>query len=207
MRNFKTLCGIAAPINKANIDTDIIFPARFLLLMDKAGLGKHLFNEWRADPSFILNSPPYNNTKILITGERFGIGSSREQAVWALTDFGIRCIIAPSFGDIFFNNCLKNGILPIALSGPAHKQLLEAGHNQTALNIDLAAQTITDGNHAPIFFEIDAHAKEKLLSGLDEIGTIITNELHAIKAFEDQQRNKRPWHYLTNTNSKTNSQP
>ena len=119
MRKFTTLTSIAAPLDEANIDTDIIFPARFLLIMDKLGLGKYAFNERRntgiKESNFVLDTPPYIGSEILVTGARFGIGSSREQAVWALTDLGIRCIIAPSFGDIFYANCLNNGLLPICL--------------------------------------------------------------------------------------------
>ena len=150
MRKFTTLTSIAAPLNETNIDTDIIFPARFLLIMDKLGLGKYAFNERRntgiKGSNFVLDTPPYLGSEILVTGARFGIGSSREQAVWALTDLGIRCIIAPSFGDIFYANCLNNGLLPIEFNGAEYQLVMQAANEAEPITIDLATQTLTASN-------------------------------------------------------------
>jgi len=203
MRKFTTLSGIPAPLDEPNIDTDIIFPARFLLLMNKKGLGKHVFNERRKNgidqTKFVLDTPQYQNSEILVVGPRFGIGSSREQAVWALTDYGIRCIISPSFGDIFFANCLKNGLLPITLTGDKHDRLMQAAKDAASIQIDLPTQTINlDGEN--ISFDVPPRGKNLLLSGLDETAEILTNEAAAITAFEGQQRQKMPWLYL-NTKS------
>ena len=198
MRKFTTLSGIPAPLDEANIDTDIIFPARFLLLMNKKGLGKHVFNERRKSgikkSDFVLDTPPYENTEILVSGPRFGIGSSREQAVWALTEYGIRCIIAPSFGDIFFANCLKNGLLPIVLSGDEHMRLMEAAKAALTITIDLPSQSILL-EQDKILFDVPPRGKELLLSGLDETAEILANEADAIGAFEHQQRGQMPWLY------------
>ena len=198
MRKFTTLHGIPAPLDEANIDTDIIFPARFLLLMNKKGLGKHVFKERRKSgvnkSNFVLDTPPYDTSEILVTGPRFGIGSSREQAVWALTEFGFRCVIAPSFGDIFFANCLKNGLLPIVLDGPKHQSLMNAAKDAVSISIDLRSQIITLGQNE-ISFVVPARGKELLLSGLDETAEILANEASAIDAFEQKQRSQMPWLY------------
>ena len=198
MRKFTTLRGIPAPLDEANIDTDIIFPARFLLLMNKKGLGEHVFKERRKSgvkkSNFILDIPPYENAEILITGPRFGIGSSREQAVWALTEFGIRCIIAPSFGDIFFANCLKNGLLPIVLNGEEHKRLMDTAKAANSILVDLKSQTIALDQDL-ISFDVPRRGKELLLNGLDETAEILANEADAITAFENQQRPHMPWLY------------
>ena len=198
MLEFTMLRGIPAPLDEADIDTDIIFPARFLLLMNKKGLAKHLFKERRKNgvkkSNFILDTPPYTNTQILVTGPRFGIGSSREQAVWALSEFGIRCIIAPSFGDIFFANCFKNGLLPITLDVEEHKRLMHAAKNAGAITIDLKSQIISLNQHK-ITFDVPSRGKELLLSGLDETAEILRHETAAIDEFEKQQRQKMPWLY------------
>lgn len=196
MRKFTTLEAIPAPLNEANVDTDAILPARFLLLLDKVGFGKHLFSERRRDKTFVLNTPPYNTSEILVTGPRFGIGSSREHAVWALSDFGFRCIIAPSFGDIFFANCTKNGILPIFLAADHHKKVMDAAINKDVVKIDLKTQKITVGSHV-IPFDVSSYNKDALLSGLDEIGSIMAHDVDDIQAFETKQQQTQPWLYLS----------
>lgn len=198
MRKFTTLNGIPAPLDEANIDTDLILPARFLLLMNKKGLGKHLFKDRRTGnlraPPFVLDTAPYQTSNILVTGPRFGIGSSREQAVWALTDFGVRCIIAPSFGDIFFANCLKNGLLPITLGGIEHERLMQAAKEKKSIAIDLPAQRIIFGL-LQIEFDVPPRGKRLLLSGQDETDAILTHETAAIEAFETYQKAQMPWLY------------
>lgn len=203
MRKFTKLTGIPAPLDEANIDTDIIFPARFLLIMDKLGLGKYVFNERRnsrnGGKKFVLDTPPYDASEILVTGPRFGIGSSREQAVWALTNFGIRCVIAPSFGDIFFGNCVKNGLLPIQLGDKNHDLVMRAAKACVSISIDLPEQNICFED-TEISFDVTARSKKLLLSGLDETAAILANETPAIDAFESQQHARMPWLYLkTNT--------
>lgn len=199
MRKFTTLTSIAAPLDETNIDTDIIFPARFLLIMDKLGLGKYAFNERRntgiGGSKFVLDTPPYTKSEILITGARFGIGSSREQAVWALTGLGIRCIIAPSFGNIFYANCLNNGLLPIELSGADYEFMMEAAHEVEPITIDLQRQTLHTSK-GRIRFDVPERGKYLLLNGLDATAEILVNEPQAIDAFEDQQRADMPWLYL-----------
>lgn len=196
MRKFTTLESIPAPLNEANVDTDAILPARFLLLLDKVGFGKHLFSERRRDKAFVFNTPPYDSAEILVAGPRFGIGSSREHAVWALSDFGFRCIIAPSFGDIFFANCTKNGILPICLTADQHQKVMNAAINKDVVKIDLKDQKITVGPHI-IPFDVSPYHKEALLSGLDEIGSILAHDVDDIQAFETQQQQAQPWLYLS----------
>ena len=198
MRKFTTLQGVPAPLDEANIDTDIIFPARFLLLIDKKGLGKHVFKERRKSgikkSNFVLDTPQYDTSEILVTGPRFGIGSSREQAVWALTEFGIRCIIAPSFGDIFFANCLKNGLLPVVLDGQKQQRIMNAAKDAISITIDLKSQIITL-DQDEISFDVPARGKELLLSGLDETAEILAKEVTAIDTFEQKQRDQMPWLY------------
>ena len=198
MHKFKTLTSIPAPLDEANIDTDLILPARFLLLMDKTGLGKHLFKDRRTGdmrtPPFVLDIPPYETSEILVAGPHFGIGSSREQAVWSLTDFGIRCIIAPSFGDIFYANCLKNGLLPVSLGGREHEHLMQTAKSGTSITIDLPSQTIAVGSQS-IEFKVPRRGKELLLSGLDETAAILAHETPAIEAFESLQRVRMQWLY------------
>ncbi len=178
MAPFTTLTAIAAPLNMANVDTDKIIPARFLKTIKRSGLGVHLFDTLRyspdgaENPDFVLNKPQYRAAEILIAGENFGCGSSREHAPWALLDFGLRCVIAPSFADIFHGNCFKNGILPIALPVEICEQLMaDAALGANArISIDLAAQTITRPDGSEIRFEVDAFRKHCLLNGLDDIG-------------------------------------
>lgn len=204
MDKFTTLTSIAAPLPETHLDTDVIFPARFLLLPDKKGLGEQLFNERRENrdgkgdgPRFVLDTPPWNEARILVTGRAFGTGSSREQAVWALADFGIRCVIAPSFGEIFFSNCFKNGVLPIVLDEAAHASVMAEAEAARPLTIDLEAQAIRfqDGRTLP--FAIDPHRRRTLIEGLDEIGLILADDLAEISDFEARQRQERPWLHLT----------
>ena len=198
MDKFTSLTSVAAPLPEADLDTDIIFPARFLLLPDKAGLGKHLFHERRhqvgsGKPDFILNTPPFDQAKILVAGANFGSGSSREQAVWALLDFGIRCVIAPSFGEIFYGNCFKNGVLPIVLSNDIHGQVMRAAQTGAALTVSLETQSILLPGGERIGFDIDPYRRRALLLGLDEIGGIIADDRAEIEAFETAQRRRFPW--------------
>ena len=202
MRKFTTLTSVAAPLPETHIDTDIIFPARFLLLPDKKGLGDKLFNERRQNrsgdgPRFILDTPPFDTAEILVTGRNFGTGSSREQAVWALADFGIRAVVAPSFGEIFFANCFKNGVLPIVLDEGSHERVMARASAAAPLTIDLQAQTVDLGDGAPIGFDIEPYRKRSLLLGLDEIGMILADDAVDITAFEARQRASQPWLHLT----------
>ena len=202
MTRFTILTGVAAPFPESDIDTDVVIPARFLLLLDKAGLGQNLFHERRHDragapiPDFVLNRAPYDHAQILVAGRNFGCGSSREQAVWALVDFGIRCVIAPSFGEIFFANCLKNGALPIVLDLPRHARLLAAAELGLAVTVDLEAQEIRIPGAEAIPFAVDPHRRRALLLGLDEIGMILTDDLAEIDAFEARHRCATPWLFL-----------
>ena len=202
MQKFTIVAGIAAPLPETNIDTDVIIPARFLLLPDKKGLGKKLFHERRHRPGeekvepFVLDTPPYDDSRILVAGKAFGTGSSREQAVWALADFGIRCVIAPSFGEIFFANCFKNGVLPIVLDGAEHAAILAEAAAARPIRIDLEASSIALQDGRKIGFEVDAHRKRSLLLGLDEIDAILKDDGQAIAAFEASQRAAKPWLYL-----------
>jgi 3-isopropylmalate/(R)-2-methylmalate dehydratase small subunit len=197
MRKLSEIVSLAMPLLESDIDTDAIFPARFLLLLSRKGIGKHLFHERRQRPAgaapFILDDPKYEGAEILVAGPRFGVGSSREHAVWALADFGIRCIIAPSFGDIFFANCLKNGILPIRLDGEAHAALVQAAKAAQTVHIDLPEQTVTPEGGAPLGFEIAPRHKHGLLNGLDEIGSILAEDGDAIAAFEARHAAEAPW--------------
>ena len=200
MQKFTTLTGIAAVLPMINVDTDMIIPKQYLKTIKRTGLGKGLFAELRFDeagaalPEFVLNKKPYSEAKILITGENFGCGSSREHAPWALLDFGIRCLIAPSFADIFYNNCFKNGILPITLPQAEIDKLIDdAGRGANAtLSIDLAAQEIRGPDGGAIRFEIDPFRKRCLMQGLDDIGLTLEKE-GAIDQFEQRARLERPW--------------
>ncbi|MEX2519528.1 MAG: 3-isopropylmalate dehydratase small subunit [Paracoccaceae bacterium] len=200
MDKFDKLTGVAAPLPLINIDTDMIIPKQFLKTIKRTGLGKNLFDEMRFDsdgaekPDFVLNRPAYRNATIIVAGENFGCGSSREHAPWALLDFGIRCVIAPSFADIFYNNCFKNGILPIALPQEEIDKLLDdAGRGANAvLTIDLESQTISGPDGGEIAFEVDAFRKHCLMNGLDDIG--LTMEKSAdIGAFEAARAERQPW--------------
>lgn len=200
MDKFTTLTGVAAPLPMINIDTDMIIPKQFLKTIERTGLGKHLFFEMRFQddgsetPDFVLNKPAYRQSKILIAGENFGCGSSREHAPWALMDFGIKCVIAPSFADIFYNNCFKNGILPICLPQEEIDKLLddaERGANAT-ITVDLEAQEISGPDGGTIAFEIDPFRKHCLLEGLDDIGLTL-QKADAISSFEEKAEAARPW--------------
>jgi 3-isopropylmalate/(R)-2-methylmalate dehydratase small subunit len=199
MTPFTKLTAIAAPLPQINVDTDMIIPKLFLRTIKRTGLSKGLFYELRFDmdgkeiPDFVLNREPYRHAKILIAGDNFGCGSSREHAPWALLDFGFTCIIAPSFGDIFYNNCFKNGILPIALPQAQIDVLMQAAEQGRELSIDLAEQKVICGNEV-FHFEIDAFRKHCLINGLDDIGLTLEKE-NFITAFETADREKRPWNY------------
>jgi 3-isopropylmalate/(R)-2-methylmalate dehydratase small subunit len=204
MTPFTTLTAVAAPLPIANVDTDMIIPAEFLKTIKRTGLGVHLFDRLRrnADGSekkeFPLNRPEYRNAQILIGGENFGCGSSREHAPWALLDFGIRSIIAPSFADIFFNNCFKNGILPVILSIQSSDKLTQRSiSGNSTLTIDLEKQTVSGEGIDPIHFDIEPFRKRCLLNGLDDIGLTL-EKTAAINAFENGQRRARPWLYFAN---------
>ncbi len=201
MQKFTTLTSVAAPLREADVDTDVIFPARFLLLLDKAGLGKHLFHERRhgrdgTRTDFVLNTPPYDKARILVAGPNFGSGSSREQAVWALTDFGIFCVIAPSFGEIFYSNCFKNGALPIVIKGDAHERVMQAAESGAPLTIDLETQTVALPGGEVIPVEIDPYRRRALMLGLDEIGSILADDGADIATFEARHRSDQPWLFL-----------
>jgi 3-isopropylmalate/(R)-2-methylmalate dehydratase small subunit len=200
MEKFTRLTGVAAPLPMVNVDTDMVIPKNYLKGTERTGLGKHLFAEMRfnADgserPDFVLNRPAWRRAEILVAFENFGCGSSREHAPWALRDFGIRCVIAPSFADIFFNNCFKNGILPLVLPKAVCAQLIadaERGANAT-LTIDLEAQELTRPDGERIAFEVEPSRRSRLLEGLDEIGATVA-KAHRIDAFEARVRRSQPW--------------
>jgi 3-isopropylmalate/(R)-2-methylmalate dehydratase small subunit len=207
MEKFTRLTGVAVPLMQPNIDTDAITPGRFLTMTmsaGKASFGASLFADWRFDandkprPDFVLNDPAYEGAVILVAGDNFGCGSSREHAVWGLAAYGIRCVIAPSFGEIFYNNCFVNGLLPIVLDGEhvqAIADQLSAGTGERTMTVDLEAQTIATPDGSAVPFDVDAARRETLLEGLDAIGMTLklTDE---IAAFQAQDRIKRPWIYL-----------
>ena len=200
MEKFNTFKGIAAPFNILNVDTDKIIPKQFLTTIKRTGLGKHVFDEMRykkdgsENPNFVLNQKPYDKSNILIAGDNFGCGSSREHAPWALKDFGIKCIISPSFADIFYNNSFKNGLLPIMVTKDERDALLEDAKDKEnpEIEIDLENQEIRRPNGGKIKFKIDPFRKKCLLEGLDDIGL---TELHEnkIKSFEESRSTKHPW--------------
>ncbi len=200
MDKFTTLTGIAAPLPLVNVDTDMIIPKQFLKTIKRSGLGKALFYEMRYDengnpnPDFILNREPWTRAEILVAGENFGCGSSREHAPWALKDFGIRCVIAPSFADIFYNNCFKNGILPVVLPEEAVGKLMEdAGKGGNArITVDLPQQTVSSSEGEVFRFEIDPFRKHCLLEGLDDIGLTLQKIRH-IDSYEERQKGAMPW--------------
>ena len=197
MQKFNSLKSIPAYLPIANIDTDMIIPKQFLKTIKRTGLGKNLFFEMRYDDSgnkikdFILNQQPYNKSKILIAGKNFGCGSSREHAPWALLDFGITCVISSSFADIFYNNCFKNGILPIILKEEKIKELSEYFKRQEEIEIDLNEEKIIFGNNE-FKFDIDSFKKKCLLEGLDDIALSLEKS-KKIASFETEIRNKKPW--------------
>jgi len=200
MDKFTTLTGVAAPLPMINVDTDAIIPKQFLKTIKRTGLGKYLLYELRYDeagkekPEFVLNKPAYRKAQILVAGENFGCGSSREHAPWALLDFGIRCVIAPSFADIFYNNCFQNGILPIKLPQEDVDKLMDdanRGANAT-ITIDLEKQEIRGPDGGCIKFEMDPFRKRCLLEGLDNIGLTLQSE-KAIGEYEAKAQAARPW--------------
>ncbi|MBT3358912.1 MAG: 3-isopropylmalate dehydratase small subunit [Rhodospirillales bacterium] len=202
MEKFTTLTGVAAPLPMINVDTDKIIPKQFLKTIKRTGLGVSLFFEMRYDddgkelPEFVLNKRAYRQSKILVAGDNFGCGSSREHAPWALMDFGIRCVISTSFADIFYNNCFKNGILPIQVSKEDLDELMddaERGANAT-LTVDLEAQEITGPDGGCVKFELDPFRKHCLLEGLDEIGLTMQRGTE-IGSFEEKQKAAQPWLY------------
>jgi 3-isopropylmalate/(R)-2-methylmalate dehydratase small subunit len=200
MDKFDTLTGVAAPLPQINVDTDMIIPKQFLKTIKRTGLGVNLFDEMRynndgsENPDFVLNKPAYRKAQILVAGDNFGCGSSREHAPWALLDFGIRCVIAPSFADIFYNNCFKNGILPIALPQEQVDLLMDDAQRgaNAVLTVDLEAQTITGPDGGTIAFEVDPFRKRCLLEGLDDIG-LTMEKADAIADFEARRAQTMPW--------------
>lgn len=198
MEPFTTLTAIAAPMPIMNVDTDMIIPKQFLRTIKRTGLGVNLFNDMRYDeagneiPDFVLNKEPYRHAEILVAGDNFGCGSSREHAPWALLDFGIRCVIAPSFADIFFNNCFKNGILPIVLKQKTVDFIMKEAEAKNQVSIDLASQKIALSGGTEIGFEIEPFRKHCLLNGLDDIGLTLEKEA-AITAYEEKRVNEKLW--------------
>ncbi len=200
MQKFNTLTGIAAYLPMINVDTDMIIPKQYLKTIKRTGLGSGLFAELRYDeagkphPDFVLHKPPYDKAKILIAGENFGCGSSREHAPWALLDFGISCIIAPSFADIFYNNCFKNGILPIVLPQAEIDKLIDDASRgaNAVLHVDLPNQEIRGPDGGKIQFDVDPFRKRCLMEGLDDIGLTL-EKADAINEFEGKSRVERPW--------------
>ncbi|MBP1885676.1 3-isopropylmalate dehydratase small subunit [Sinorhizobium mexicanum] len=200
MEKFVKLTGVAAPLPVVNIDTDMIIPKDYLKTIKRTGLGTGLFAEARynedgtPNPDFVLNKPAYQNAKILVAGDNFGCGSSREHAPWALLDFGIRCVISTSFADIFYNNCFKNGILPIVVSQADLDKLMDDANrgSNAVLSIDLEAQEITGPDGGSVKFEVDAFKRHCLLNGLDDIGLTL-EKASAIDSFEQKNAASRPW--------------
>lgn len=196
---FSNVSGVAAPIAEENVDTDVIFPARFLLITARDGLGRYAFHDWRfnADeseiPGFVLNREPFRTAPVLVAGANFGSGSSREQAVWALLGRGIRTIIAPSFGEIFHANSLRNGILPVTVPGEAIAALLTAAEDARRFTIDLQSQTVAVEGLDPIHFDIPPERKLALQNGWDETEQIIHQHGDGIARFEARQRDRQPW--------------
>ena len=209
MKAFTRLTGLVAPMDRANVDTDMIIPKQFLKSIKRTGFGKNLFDELRyldegqpdqscegrpLNPDFPLNQPRYQGAQILLTRENFGCGSSREHAPWALEDYGFRCLIAPSYAEIFYNNCFKNGILPVVLDSDEVERLFQAlyAHEGYRLSLDLEAQTVTTRDGEVLEFEIDEFRKHCLLNGLDDIGLTLEHD-GAIKAYEERHRQEAPW--------------
>ncbi|QIB33228.1 3-isopropylmalate dehydratase small subunit [Ancylobacter pratisalsi] len=200
MDKFTTLSGVAAPLHMVNVDTDMIIPKQYLKTIKRTGLGRGLFSELRYkedgsdNPEFVLNKPAYKGASILIAGDNFGCGSSREHAPWALLDYGIRCVISTSFADIFYNNCFKNGILPIKVTPEQLEALFDDASRgaNAVVTVDLENQTITGPDGGQISFEVDAFRKHCLLNGLDDIG-LTQAKADKIKSFESQLAEERPW--------------
>ena len=200
MDKFTTLTGVAAPMPLVNIDTDMIIPKQFLKTIQRSGLGKNLFDEMRYTqdgqeiPDFVLNQPAYRKAEIIVAGDNFGCGSSREHAPWALLDFGIRCVISTSFADIFFNNCFKNGILPVVLPQEAIDHLMDDARKgaNARITVDLESQTVTAADGTTFAFEVDPFKKHCLMNGLDDIGLTL-EKASAIDSFEAKNAALRPW--------------
>ncbi|MDO8892604.1 MAG: 3-isopropylmalate dehydratase small subunit [Sulfurimicrobium sp.] len=209
MDKFTILDGLVAPLDRANVDTDAIIPKQFLKSIKRSGFGPNLFDEWRyldhgepgmdnssrpLNPDFVLNQPRYQGAQILIARENFGCGSSREHAPWALLDYGFRAVIAPSFADIFFNNCFKNGILPIVLDADGVDQLFKevAAQPGCRLSVDLDSQTVTTPGGHMFSFDVDSFRKYCLLNGLDDIGLSLQHA-DKIRAYEERRRQSEPW--------------
>ena len=198
MRKFDRLKAIAAPMKIANIDTDMIIPKQFLKTIKRSGLGKHLFDEMRYTtdgaeiPEFVLNKEPYRQAEIIVAGDNFGCGSSREHAPWALADFGIRCVIAESFADIFYNNCSKNGILAVILPKEAVEYLMADAAEGLEIDVDLVEQVVHGSNGRSFKFEIDPFRRQALLDGLDDIGLTLQSNA-AISSFEEKRHLSQPW--------------
>ncbi|MEM1385487.1 MAG: 3-isopropylmalate dehydratase small subunit [Pseudomonadota bacterium] len=200
MQKFTTLTGVAAPMPLVNVDTDMIIPKQFLKTIKRTGLGKNLFDEMRyrddgsENPDFVLNRPAYREAKILVAGDNFGCGSSREHAPWALADFGIRCVLSTSFADIFYNNCFKNGILPIVLPQEQIDNLMEDAEKgaNAVVTVDLVEQVISRPDGGSVAFEIDPFRKHCLLNGLDDIGLTMQRSPE-IEAYEARRRAATPW--------------
>ncbi len=212
MRKFNTEHGVVIPLDRANVDTDFIIPKQFLKSIKRTGFGVNLFDEYRyldkgepdtdnsqrpLNPDFVLNHPRYQNATVLLTRENFGCGSSREHAPWALDDYGIRTILAPSYADIFFNNCIKNGLLPVVLNKDIISKLFEEveANNGYSLTVDLPTQTITTPTGEVIPFTVDEYKKNSLLNGWDEIGMTL-QEAESIKDFENDWRKQSPWYFI-----------
>ena len=202
MRKYETVTGVGAPLPQINIDTDKIIPARFLRTIERSGLGRHLFNDMRFDgegnenPDFVLNQPAWRGASILVVGDNFGCGSSREHAPWALSDYGVRAILGTDFADIFYNNSFKNGLLPIKLPAEERDKLMEdAQRGENArITVDLENQVITRPDGEEIAFEVDPFRKHCLLNGLDDIGMTM-ERAKSIDSFESTDRIARPWLY------------
>jgi 3-isopropylmalate/(R)-2-methylmalate dehydratase small subunit len=200
MDKFTVLTGIAAPLPMINIDTDKIIPKQYLKTIERKGLGKGLFDEMRyredgsENPDFVLNQPAYRQSKVLVAYDNFGCGSSREHAPWALLDFGIRCVIAPSFADIFYNNCFKNGVLPIKLPKETIDELMEDARkgSNARVTVDLEQQTITRPDGGVVHFDVDPFRKHCLLNGLDDVGLTL-QKAPSIASFEEKNRLSQPW--------------
>lgn len=205
MTPFTTVTGHAAPMPEENIDTDIIFPARFLLLTAREGLGQHAFHDRRylTDGSevagYVLNTDPFRSPPVIVAGANFGSGSSREQAVWALHGLGVRAVIAPALGEIFHNNCLRNGIVPVILPPEAVADMLESARAGVQFTVDLEAQHITVGNAAPVPFAIPPERRLALLNGWDETDLVLARFADDIARFESDQRKLQPWLYPEET--------
>ncbi len=207
MKAFKKVSALVAPLDRANIDTDAIIPKQFLKSIRRAGFGPYLFDEWRyldhgepemdctnrpLNQDFVLNKPEYQGAEILLTRENFGCGSSREHAPWALEDYGFRAIIAPSFADIFYNNCFKNGLLPIVLAADLVDELFKELEPGYQLTIDLEQQTITTPSGRSLSFEVDENRRYRLLNGLDDIALSLQHA-DKIKAYEKERAKRAPW--------------